>query len=66
MNRINQVFKKSNDILSIYFTSGFPKLDDTIEIIKQLDINNSSTSTTIIVTLLLTQEQFDVLFYNHD
>jgi len=37
MNRINQVFKNTKDILSIYFTSGFPKLDDTLEIIKELD-----------------------------
>ena len=40
MNRINQVFKNSKDILSIYFTSGFPKLDDTLEIIKELDNSN--------------------------
>ena len=40
MNRINQVFKNSKDILSIYFTSGFPKLDDTLEIIKELDSSN--------------------------
>ena len=37
MNRINKLFKNTKDILSIYFTSGFPKLDDTLEIIKQLD-----------------------------
>tara|TARA_B100001029_G_scaffold179676_1_gene190249 strand:+ start:47 stop:811 length:765 start_codon:yes stop_codon:yes gene_type:complete len=37
MNRINRVFKNTKDILSIYFTSGFPKLDDTLEIIKELD-----------------------------
>ena len=40
MNRINQIFKNSKDILSIYFTSGFPKLDDTLEIIKELDSSN--------------------------
>ena len=40
MNRINQVFKNSKNILSIYFTSGFPKLDDTLEIIKELDSSN--------------------------
>ena len=37
MNRINQVFQNKKDILSIYFTSGFPKLDDTIKVIKELD-----------------------------
>ncbi len=40
MNRINQVFKNSKDILSIYFTSGFPKIDDTLDIIKELDSSN--------------------------
>ena len=40
MNRINQLFKNKKDILSIYFTSGFPKLDDTLEIIKELDSSN--------------------------
>ena len=37
MNRINQVFQNKKDIISIYFTSGFPKLDDTIKVIKELD-----------------------------
>lgn len=40
MNRIKQLFeKKQKDILSIYFTAGFPKLDDTIEVIKELETN---------------------------
>ncbi len=39
-NRINQLFeKKKENILSIYFTAGFPKLNDTVEIIQQLEKN---------------------------
>ena len=38
MNRINKLFKeKKNKILSIYFTAGYPNLNDTIEILKTLD-----------------------------
>ncbi len=38
MNRINKLFQeKKNNILSIYFTAGYPALNDTIEIIKTLD-----------------------------
>ena len=37
MSRINQVFQNKKNILSIYFTAGFPSKDDTIEIIKELD-----------------------------
>lgn len=40
MNRINQLFEqKPNNILSIYFTAGFPKLDDTCKIIRSLENN---------------------------
>jgi len=36
-NRISSLFqKKSNSILNVYFTAGFPKLDDTLEIILHL------------------------------
>ncbi len=39
-NRINQLFKTKNEnILSVYFTAGFPKLNDTVEIIQQLEKN---------------------------
>ncbi|HPF52329.1 MAG TPA: tryptophan synthase subunit alpha [Draconibacterium sp.] len=39
-NRINQLFQnKQNNILSIYFTAGFPNLNDTIEIIQELEKN---------------------------
>ena len=40
MNRINQAFQNKKDILSIYFTAGFPKLDDTLKIIRELDNSN--------------------------
>jgi tryptophan synthase alpha chain len=39
-NRINRLFeKKSKNILSVYFTAGFPNLNDTVEIIQQLEKN---------------------------
>jgi tryptophan synthase alpha chain len=38
MNRIETLFKtKQNGILSIYFTAGFPNINDTVSIIKHLD-----------------------------
>jgi tryptophan synthase alpha chain len=38
MNRIDQLFQnKSNEVLSVYFTAGYPNLDDTPEIIKYLE-----------------------------
>lgn len=38
MNRIDQLFQtKKNNILSIYFTAGYPSLEDTIPLIKTLD-----------------------------
>ena len=36
MNRISKTLKKKDNILSIYFTAGFPELNSTIEIIKNL------------------------------
>jgi tryptophan synthase alpha chain len=40
MNRINRLFeKKQKDILSIYFTAGFPQLNDTCEVIRELQAN---------------------------
>ena len=39
-NRINQLFeRKKADILSVYFTAGFPNLNDTVEVIRQLEKN---------------------------
>ena len=41
MNRINQLFeKKVNNILSVYFTAGFPNLNDTVKIIQELEKND--------------------------
>lgn len=40
MNRIKKLFEaKHNNILSIYFTAGFPQLEDTVEIIQKLEKN---------------------------
>lgn len=37
MNRINELFeRKQQNILNIYFTAGYPKLNDTVDIIKSL------------------------------
>lgn len=37
-NRIDQLFqRKQENILSVFLTAGYPKLNDTIDIIKQLD-----------------------------
>ena len=39
-NRINQLFEnKSNNILSVYFTAGYPQINDTAEIIRELEKN---------------------------
>lgn len=37
MNRINKVFEQKEEILNIYFTAGFPKLDDTVRIAHDLE-----------------------------
>ena len=37
MNRIKRKLKENKKLLSIYFSAGFPKLDDTVEIIKELE-----------------------------
>ncbi len=42
MNSIQKLFlKKDNNILSIYFTAGFPKLNDTQKILKSLQRNGA-------------------------
>lgn len=41
-NRINQLFeKKSKNILSVYFTAGYPNLHDTVTIIQELEKNGA-------------------------
>ena len=37
MNRINQKLEEDKKILSIYFTAGYPNLNDTVKIIEQLE-----------------------------
>ena len=37
MNRINKKLKEEKKLLSIYFTAGYPSLNDTASIIKQLE-----------------------------
>ncbi|WP_417363456.1 tryptophan synthase subunit alpha [Galbibacter sp.] len=37
MNRINKKLEESHKLLSIYFTAGYPELDDTVTIIEQLE-----------------------------
>lgn len=39
MNRINQKLQEDKKLLSIYFTAGYPNLDDTVEIIQNLEKN---------------------------
>ena len=36
MNRIDKTLKKEGNLLSIYFTAGYPKLNDTVEVILKL------------------------------
>ncbi len=39
-NRINQLFQdKKENILSVYFTAGYPQVNDTVQIIKTLEKN---------------------------
>ena len=40
MNRIDHLFATKKNILSIYFTAGFPELNSTAEIISELQENN--------------------------
>ena len=40
MNRIDTLFKrKSSGILSVYMTAGYPRLDDTVPVIRELASN---------------------------
>ena len=39
MNRINQKLQENKKLLSIYFTAGFPLLNDTVSIIEDLEKN---------------------------
>ena len=37
MNRINQKLKEDKKLLSIYFTAGYPDLNDTVQVIQDLE-----------------------------
>ncbi len=37
MNRINDIFSKKDGLLSIYFTAGYPALDDTTQVLSALE-----------------------------
>ena len=37
MNRINQKLQENKKLLSIYFTAGYPSLNDTVTIIQNLE-----------------------------
>ncbi|MBT8258771.1 MAG: tryptophan synthase subunit alpha [Bacteroidia bacterium] len=39
MNRIKKTLDQDKKILSIYFTAGFPQLEDTVSVIKELELN---------------------------
>jgi tryptophan synthase alpha chain len=39
MNRINKTLEQNKKLLSIYFTAGYPKLNDTVSIIQELEKN---------------------------
>ncbi|MGB5244346.1 MAG: tryptophan synthase subunit alpha [Lutimonas sp.] len=39
MNRINQKLREDKKLLSIYFSAGYPQLNDTVEIIEKLQHN---------------------------
>ena len=39
MNRINQKLKEDKKLLSIYFTAGYPSINDTVSIIQDLEKN---------------------------
>lgn len=39
MNRINQKLQEDKKLLSIYFTAGYPSIDDTVSIIQNLEKN---------------------------
>ncbi len=39
MNRVNQKLREDKKLLSIYFTAGYPNLEDTVPIIQELEKN---------------------------
>jgi tryptophan synthase alpha chain len=41
MNRIDQMFQEQKDILTLYFTAGYPQLNDTVTIIESMAANGA-------------------------
>ncbi len=41
MNRIKQLFKDKKDILSIYYTAGYPNIEDTVPILETLEASGA-------------------------
>ncbi len=41
MNRIKQLFKEKKDILSIYYTAGYPNIEDTVPILETLEASGA-------------------------
>ena len=39
MNRIQEKLKEDKKLLSIYFTAGYPSINDTVPILKELELN---------------------------
>lgn len=39
MNRLENTFNKGENILNVYLTAGYPKFDDTVEVVKELAAN---------------------------
>lgn len=37
MNRIDDIFSKKDGLLSIYFTAGYPQIDDTVPVLRALE-----------------------------
>ncbi|MFO8000641.1 MAG: tryptophan synthase subunit alpha, partial [Marinilabilia sp.] len=37
MNKLNTHIKRKNNLLSVYFTAGFPELESTIPVLKALE-----------------------------
>ena len=37
MNRIDDLFSKKDGLLSIYFTAGYPAIDDTVQVLRALE-----------------------------
>jgi tryptophan synthase alpha chain len=42
MNRLTELFRnKQENILNVYFTAGYPQLDDTMKVLEQLELSGA-------------------------